>query len=140
MTRSVSFRFLICLTVAVALAPAQETRSMIYGRVLDPSKAPVAGATVSVTHTETNSVHTLKTNETGYYEANFLLPGQYAVAVEMAGFKKAIQTGILLPIATRQEIGITLEIGAVSDSVSVTADAPLLETNAVSSGRVIDNR
>lgn len=121
-------------------ATTQETRSMIYGRVLDPSDAPVAGARVVVTHTDTNTAVTLKTNETGYYEANLLLPGTYTVSVEITGFKKAIQKGILLTVSTRQEIDIRLEIGAVTEAVAVTAQAPLLETNAVSSGRVIDNR
>ena len=82
--------FVICLALT---APAQETRSMIYGRVLDPSGAPVAGATVSVTHGETNTTLNLKSNDTGYYEANFLLPGKYEIQAEMAGFKKVVQKG-----------------------------------------------
>lgn len=119
---------------------AQETRSMIFGRVLDPAEAPIAGAAVVVTHTETNTSFTRKTNETGYYEANFLMPGSYSVSASMTGFKQAIQRNIELPISTRQEINLKLEIGAITESVSVTGDAPLLETNAVSSGRVMDSR
>ncbi len=119
---------------------AQETRSMIFGRVLDPSAAPVVGARVTITNTQTNLAVNLVTNETGYYEAPLLLPGVYHVAVQAAGFKSSLRGGITLPISTRVQIDCTLEIGNLSESVSVTAEAPLLETNAVSTGMVIDQR
>ncbi|MBL8227548.1 MAG: TonB-dependent receptor [Bryobacterales bacterium] len=128
------------LALSALLCPAQETRSVIYGRVLDPSGAPVASAAVRVTNLDTNTSVELKTNQTGYYEANFLLTGSYAVAAEMSGFKQTVLRGIQLPIGTRQEIDVRLELGAVSESVSVTAETPMLETDSVSSGRVIDNR
>lgn len=66
---------------------AQETRSMIFGRMLDPQGSAVAGAAVSVTNTDTNVTLPLRTNDTGYYEANLLLPGSYQVTTEVAGFK-----------------------------------------------------
>ncbi len=113
---------------------------MIFGRVLDPQSFAVASASVLVTNTETNVSVALTTNETGYYEANLLLPGNYRVTVESAGFKRAVRSGIILPVSTRSQVDITLELGAVGESVSVVADVPLLETNAVSSGRVLDNR
>ncbi len=121
-------------------AVGQETRSMIYGRVLDPQGSAVAGATVMVTNTDTNVAITLSTNATGYYEAALLLPGNYRVTVEMPGFKKFIRSGIVLPVSTRSQIDVSLELGAVTETVAVTAEAPLLETNAVSAGRVMDNR
>jgi hypothetical protein len=133
----------ICTALALAAAAAgfaQETRSVIYGRVLDPQSAAVAGAVVSVTNTETNAAMTLKTNETGYYEANFLLPGNYQVVAEMAGFKKSVRAGIALPVSSRSEINLILTIGEVSESVSVTAEAPLLDTSSFSAGRVMENR
>lgn len=138
--RTLQLTILAALLAAGRPAGAQETRSIIFGRILDPSDAPVAGATVTVTNADTNTTVTRKTNETGYYEANFLLPGTYSVTAGMEGFKKVVQRGIALPISTRQEITMRLEIGAVTESVSVTSEAPLLETNAVSSGMVIDSR
>ena len=63
-----------CLVAALVSAVyAQETRSTIFGRVTDPQNAAVAGATVVVTNTDTNTSMTLSTNETGYYEANLLI-------------------------------------------------------------------
>ena len=120
--------------------PAQETRSAIYGRVTDSSGSAVVGAAVLVINAGTNTVNRAQTNETGYYEALLLLPGDYEISVEAAGFKKAIRKGVELPISARSQVDIQLEVGAVTESVSVTAAAPLLETSAVTSGRTLDNR
>lgn len=113
---------------------------MIFGRVLDPTGSAVVGAQVTVTNVDTRATVRLATNDTGYYEAPLLVPGNYQVVSEASGFKQTIRKGITLPISTRAQIDISLEIGAVSESVSVTSEAPLLETNAVSTGQIIDQR
>jgi hypothetical protein len=113
---------------------------MIFGRVLDPQSGAVPGTAVLVTNVETNTAVRLTANDTGYYEANLLLPGSYQVTAEAAGFKKLVRSGIVLPVSTRLEINMTLELGTVTETVSVTAEAPLLDTSTVSSGRVMDNR
>lgn len=131
------------LLLAVLLAPmlrAQETRGSIYGSVTDSTGGAVPGAKVAVTNVETGAVSHVQTNDSGYYEALLLLPGSYEVSAEVAGFKKAVRKGINLSIGSRAQADIKLEIGAVTESVTVTSDAPLLETSAVTSGRVIDNR
>jgi hypothetical protein len=119
---------------------AQETRSMIFGRMVDPQSSAVAGGVVNVTNTGTNVTIPLKTNETGYYEANLLLPGNYEVTAEAPGFKKWVRSGITLSVSSRVQINIPLEVGAITETVTVTEEAPLLETNAVSSGRILDGR
>lgn len=58
----------------------------------------------------------------------------------MEGFKKLLRRGIVLPVSSRLEIDLALEIGGLTESISITAEASLLETNAVSSGRVLDNK
>src|SRR5437588_7870712 len=58
----------------------------------------------------------------------------------MAGFKKSVRSGIVLPVSSRSEINLVLTIGEVSESVSVTAEAPLLDTSSISAGRVMENR
>src|SRR5262245_21059047 len=113
---------------------------MIFGHVVDPQSSAVAGAAVVVTNLESNTSVHLTTNETGYYEANLLLPGNYQVTAEAAGFKRLVRSGIALTVGTRSPIELRLEIGAVTDSVSVKAEAPLLETNAMTSGRIMENR
>jgi hypothetical protein len=127
--------FLVCGCV-----PAQEVRSVIFGRVVDPSNSAVSGASVIVTNTDTNVSTTLRTNDTGYYEANFLVAGSYRVRAEAPGFKQSIVNSVVLPIGSRVELGFRLEVGGVTESISVAADAPMLETASVSSGRVMDNR
>lgn len=131
---------LVSLFAAGPWAAAQETRGTIHGRVVDPQSRAVAGAVVTVINTDTNTAARLTTNETGYYEANLLLPGSYQVSVDAAGFKRYMRDGIVLPLATRLEIGAALEVGNVTESISVTAVAPMLDTSTASSGRVMDTR
>lgn len=119
---------------------AQDTRGMIFGRVVDSQSAPVMRAVVVVTNTGTNVAATLQTNETGYYEANLLVAGEYQVTAEAQGFKKAIRKGIGLNVSQRVPIDFSLELGSVTETLTVTEEAPLIETNSVSAGRVVDNR
>jgi len=122
-----------------ASAGAQETRGAIQGRIVDPNGAAVPGAKVAVVSEETNAVLNLVSNETGYYEARFLLPGSYSISAEAQGFKRTIRKGLVLQMASQLSIDIALELGALTESVSVTAEAPMLDTSASSSGRVLDN-
>jgi len=131
--------------VALLLLPAgtiaaQETRSMLFGRVLDPQSAAVAGANVTVRNVDTGVALRYTTNSSGYYEANLLLPGSYEITVEMTGFKKLVRMGITLQVASKLDVHLVLEVGGVTETISVTAEAPLLETNAVSQGRVMENK
>ncbi|MFN7936376.1 MAG: carboxypeptidase-like regulatory domain-containing protein [Bryobacteraceae bacterium] len=130
-----------CLALITALSlHAQETRSTIFGRVLDAQNAAVVAAEILVTNVDTNAVTRLRSNETGYYEANLLIPGNYQVTGEMQGFKKTVRSGIQLSISSRVEIDIQLAIGETADTVSVSAEAPLLEASSVSAGRIMENR
>src|SRR5580704_4114896 len=137
-------RLMLATPLAMLAAGAvfsQETRSVILGRVMDPQHSAVAGAAVIVTNIDTNTSTTLTTNDTGYYEANLLLAGNYRVSAQMAGFKKSIRSGIELSVGTRAEIDITLEIGETAENVSVTAEAPLVDpSSSADAGRVMDNR
>ena len=88
----------IVFALAMLLVPvslhAQELRGKIVGRVLDQNKAAVPGATVKITDTARNTTVTLTTNADGLFEASYLVPGNYQVVVEAAGFKKSIQDGV----------------------------------------------
>jgi len=121
-------------------ARAQEARGSIAGKVTDPQGAAIAGATVIVTNTETNAVARTRSNDTGYFEATLLNPGQYSVAVEAPGFKRSVRSGLDLNVAGRLDLAFPLEVGAVTESVEVRAAAPLLDTTTASGGRVIDSR
>ncbi len=138
-----SSRVLAVVFVLVSVAGtgiAQGTRGMIFGRVLDPQNSLVPGATVTVTNVLTNVSTTLQTNEQGYYEANLLVAGTYQVSASAPGLKKFIRKGIQLNLGAHVPIDIHLELGAVSEEVTVQAGAPLVETDNVSTGRLLDNR
>lgn len=130
-----------CLALfTVSALYAQETRGSISGHVWDAQNAAVVGAEIVVTNLETNATMRLRSNQTGYYEANLLLPGSYQVTGEMTGFKKTVRSGIPLSISSRLEIDIHLIVGETAETIAVTAEAPLLETSSVSAGRIMENR
>jgi hypothetical protein len=118
----------------------QESRGAITGRVTDPQGAAVAGATVTVTNVRTNEIRTTVTNNTGYYEVVFLEPSEYRVSVELSGFKRAVRSGLTVNVSARLDIPIELSIGEVAETVSVTEEAPLLDTTSASGGRVLDQQ
>ncbi len=129
---------LLCLLAGAIFA--QEFRGQISGRVTEASGAAVPNATVTVTNAATNSTTTATTNENGEYVVLYLTPGQYSVTVEAKGFKKSIRQNIEVRIGDKLALDVALEVGAVTDSVNITSDAPLLETTSASSGQVIDQR
>jgi carboxypeptidase family protein len=136
-------RILICVLLVSLMslsAWSQEFRGSISGRVTEASGAAVPGATVTITNLATNTSTTATTNESGGYTAIYLNPGSYTVAVEASGFKKVIRQGIEVRVADRLELDLVLEVGALADTVNITSDPSLLETNTASAGQVIDRR
>ena len=117
---------------------AQETRGTILGTVRDPSGAVVPGATVVVTNVGTNVSTEVVSNDSGAFEVPYLAPGSYDVLVSARGFKKFIQQKIAVNIGSRVDINVSLEVGAVSEEVLVTAAAPLLDTTSASGSAVLD--
>jgi hypothetical protein len=125
-------RVLAAFALLAGAAAAQDARGTIMGFVKDGQGAVVVNATVLVTNTDTNATVRVSTNESGYYEAALLLPGPYTVSAELAGFKKTLRSGIVLQVSDRRAVDFALEVGAVSDSVTVTAEAPLVDVSQTS--------
>jgi Carboxypeptidase regulatory-like domain len=132
--------FATMVLLAPATTSAQEARGTITGKVLDTNNSVLAGATVKVTNIAMGATLTLRTNEDGFYQAPYLIPGTYQVVVEATGFKRYVRDGILVRVNDNIQIDIELEIGALDQTVTVTADAPLLDTNSASMGAVVDSR
>src|SRR5688500_1699160 len=128
MTRVVLAALAIVVLVA-GPALAQSDRGRIAGFVKDQSGAVVPGATVTATHTQTQQLRTTVTDSTGYYSFPALAPGTYDVAVELEGFKKSLQSGVTLDAAATMSVDVTLETGAISEAVTVTAEATPLQTD-----------
>jgi len=129
----------LCL-LGPCLLSAQDTRGSIFGTVTDPQNAAIAEAAVVVTNTGTGTSARLTTNATGYYEAPLLLPGSYSITVEAAGFKKQLRSGLTLELREQLQINFQMEVGAIAESITVTAEAPMLDTSTVSTGRAVTNR
>lgn len=127
----------VCLAAGVF---AQEFRGTIAGRVLDASAAAVANAKVVVTNTQTNGASTAVTNENGEFIALYQIPGTYQIAVEANGFKKAVRGNVEVRVADKLDIEMRLDVGAVSETVTVTTNQGSLETSTGSAGQVIDRR
>jgi hypothetical protein len=118
------------------LALAQVDRATLTGTVKDTAGAVVPGATVTVTNLATGIAVTQISTDSGTYLAVNLIPGRYRVDVELSGFKKSSET-VVLEVGQRARVDATLEVGSVSESVSVEGTSPLLNSNDATLGAVI---
>jgi hypothetical protein len=129
--------FLLVATLCASALSAQEVRATIGGRVTDPQGAVVPAADVVLTSQETDVQLQTKTNDQGSWTLEFLLPGHYKFAISAPGFKTTERGGIELQTADSKQIDVQLEVGATSQSVEVSAAAPLIDTTSATSGTVI---
>ena len=141
-TRTTVFLTAILAAVTLALpssAWAQEARGTIAGTIRDGSSSVIPGATVTIANTEMGTTVSVVTNDVGFYQVPYLIPGTYQVTAELQGFKKAARE-VEVRIADRLEVDLALAIGETVESVTVVADTPLLETTNASLGNVVDSR
>ncbi|MBI2686461.1 MAG: TonB-dependent receptor [Acidobacteria bacterium] len=110
-------------------ASAQVLYGSIVGNVTDASSAAVPKATVTVTNTLTGLSRQAAVDETGNYSIPNLLQGTYDLSVTASGFRPVTQSGVSVRINTVSRIDLTLEVGSVSDSITVSASALQLQTN-----------
>ncbi len=129
----------LILSLCAALASAQEFRSTLSGRVVDQQQAVVPGVQVTAVQTETGARMETVSGHDGQFTLPFLLPGTYEVSAVAQGFKHYIRSGMVLSANERKAIDIALEVGALSESVTVTAQAPLLDTSSGSVGQVLSS-
>jgi hypothetical protein len=119
---------------------AQQGRGTILGTVTDASGAGVAGANVSILNTETNNAVVTQTNSEGFYTSPPLIVGSYQISIDHAGFKKEVRSGVSLAVDQRAEVNARLEVGAVGESVQVSAQVSLINTQDASIGQVVENK
>src|SRR5262249_13583651 len=98
---------------AAAIGLSQEFRGSITGRIVDNNGAAVANAPVTITNTATNVSSSATTNGDGDYTALYLIPGNYSVTVEAAGFKKSTRQKIEVRVGDKLQIDLQLEVGSV---------------------------
>jgi hypothetical protein len=128
------------LLLSAPLAFAQKDAGAIVGTVHDPSGAVVVGAKVSVTDIERGQTSNVTTSASGDYVASPLRIGRYTVTVEHPGFKTAVSNAVDINVQDRAVVNITLELGAVAETIEVKAVTPLIETETSELGQIVDSR
>jgi carboxypeptidase family protein len=130
---------LALFTLAAAPVFAQLQSGRIVGTVLDPQKAGIPGATVTVTNLATNLSRTATTDAEGNYVVTPLDPGTYNVTAEVPGFQTTRREGLVLTVGQSARVELTLNLGTLSTEVQVTAETPLLNTESATLSEVITN-
>src|SRR6478736_1602516 len=139
MLRALAAVLLTTLLAAPALAQSQAANGSIEGTISDSSGGILPGVTVTITNTDTGLERSMVTNAEGQYRGLLLPLGQYKVAAELQGFKKAEQTGISLRAGDTATINFSLSVGTVSETVTITAEAPIAQPGKIDLGRTIND-
>ncbi|MPY86303.1 MAG: hypothetical protein GEU99_00090 [Luteitalea sp.] len=136
MLRLLSLLSLALLTPWSALAQTAQ----VTGIVTDTSQSRVPRAHITAVNVETGVSRSTETNEDGTFLVPLLQPGQYLLTVEADGFRSVTQDGITLEVDQVVRLDFVLEVGAVTESVQITAGAPLLQSSNASLGQVIETK
>src|SRR2546427_378981 len=131
----------LCISVFVfsALAFAQITGT-ISGTVTDSTGAVVPGVNVALKSVEKGITRTVRTDEGGRYRAPELALGSYEISVEAAGFETVVRSGITLTVGREAVVDFTLQVGTITDKITVTGEAPLVQTANATVAALVDER
>lgn len=135
------FRLLFLAFLLLGLASlALPQTAEITGLVNDSSGAVIPGAKVAVMHEQTRLTRETVTNAEGYFTVLFLPPGSYEIRVSAEGFKPVVRSQVILNVGQVARLDFTLEVGPLSEQVTVSSEAPLLNTETPSVAQVVDNK
>lgn len=132
---------LLVLTVLLAGASTtmgQAVNATVLGTVTDSSGGAVANAKVTITETNTGISHTSQTNDSGNYIFPDLPPGTYKVVAEQSGFKRESRAGIDVVVNTTGRVDLVLQPGDMSETITVEAETPILQTERADTGRKLE--
>ncbi len=135
-----AFVFVFAALLMPMSASSQELRGKITGRVVDANGGAVSGASVKITDVSRAATTTLTTNADGLFDAPYLQPGVYQVLVEASGFKKALRDKVEVTINETSTLAITLDIGTIQETVTVTSDSSQLNASDPNLGLTVDRK
>src|SRR3989449_2372080 len=127
----------VLISLGTCLSVAQTSTATILGTVKDSTGALIPGASITVKHTESGLTRTAISSERGGYNLPLLPVGAYEITTTMPGFKQAVRTGINLVVGQEAVVDLTLEVGANAETVTVSEEAPLVNTTTSSTSGVI---
>jgi Carboxypeptidase regulatory-like domain len=134
---------LTCLAITISLLTAPslraQTTTTLYGTITDRSGGVLPDAQVTATNVSTNQARSMQTNSEGQYRFDFLPVGEYAVAITAKGFKKLVQKGVVLEVNVTARVDATLDVGTLTEEVSIAGAAPLVNTADAQIGRSVEN-
>jgi len=132
--------FLLALGVFTLPAFSQSTSGRIVGRVADPTGAVLANVKITLINEATGASRDTQTNTSGDFNFVEVVPGSYRVDFELTGFKKNVQTSVLVNVNQVVTLNSVLQVGASQEVVEVTSEAPQVDTTSTQLGAVINNR
>ena len=135
---ALAFLFLLCVVwVAAPNLNGQAITATLGGRILDPSGDAIPQANVTITNVATNEQHSVTTQADGIYVFPLLPRGMYTVTVEAAGFQRNVHKGISLEVGQSANLNITMVLGSQNQTVQVSGDAPVVQTENAALGGVV---
>jgi Carboxypeptidase regulatory-like domain/TonB-dependent Receptor Plug Domain len=130
----------LCVLVLAILALAQTDSATLSGTIMDRTGAALPSVEVKVTNSETNATITTSSNKVGVYMVPALKPGRYRIVVTKEGFKQVTVTDVVLNVQDIVSRNFTLEVGATSESITVTAESEHLNTSDATVSTVVDRQ
>ncbi|MBI4464772.1 MAG: TonB-dependent receptor, partial [Acidobacteria bacterium] len=119
---------------------AQVTTGTIMGTVSDSTGAVIPGSSVTIRNVETGIIRTATTGAAGRYRVPQLGLGNYEITAESQGFQKSVRTGVTLTVGREATVDFSLQVGAVTEQVTVTGEAPLIETTNATVAALVDQQ
>ncbi len=133
----VLFSVLVCLASGLL---SQDFRATLNGRVTDATGGAIPGVNVQVRNLGTNETSTAVSDDAGNYKVPLLRPGSYEVSAEQPGFKKYLRSGVELAINQVATVDLQLEVGELTQQITVTGGAEILELSNADRGGIVDNQ
>jgi outer membrane receptor protein involved in Fe transport len=133
----VSIAVIIGILATAGVANSQTTTATVQGVVRDASQGILPGATVSVRNVDTGFARTTVTDDRGAYSVTFIPPGRYEIVVDLQGFRSEKREGIRAEIGQAVTVDFSLAVAGVAETVTVTTEAPLVDTSNSTVDKVI---